>query len=43
MIDLAESSKEGYGSKRALLPIMMMIIIINLKRGRHGELTIKIK
>jgi hypothetical protein len=26
---LAESSKEGYGSKRAVLSMMMMIIYIN--------------
>jgi hypothetical protein len=34
VIDLAEYSKESYGSERAVLPMM---IIINLKRGRHGE------
>jgi spore maturation protein SpmB len=26
--NLAESSKEGYGSKRAVLPMVMMMIVI---------------
>jgi hypothetical protein len=26
--DLAESSKEGYGSKRAVLPMMMMMMMM---------------
>jgi hypothetical protein len=41
MIGPAEPSKEVYGSKRAVFPMMM--IVVNLKRGRYGELTIKIK
>jgi hypothetical protein len=28
MTNLAESTSEGYGSKRAVLPMMMMMIII---------------
>jgi hypothetical protein len=27
MTNLAESSKEGYGSKRAVLPMMMMYVV----------------
>jgi hypothetical protein len=35
MINLAESSKEGYGSKRAVLPVMMMtMMMMHPKRMR---------
>jgi hypothetical protein len=33
--NLAESSKEGYGSKRVVLPIMMMIRSRRKKWERH--------
>jgi hypothetical protein len=38
--NLAESSKEDYGSKRAALPviIMMIIIIIFTKRGKNNRM-----
>jgi hypothetical protein len=28
MINLAESSKEGYGSKRAVFPMIMMMVVV---------------
>jgi hypothetical protein len=28
--NLAESPKEGYGSKRAVLPVMMVMMITNM-------------
>jgi hypothetical protein len=30
--NLAESSKEGYGSKRAVLPMVMVMMIMNGKQ-----------